>query len=48
MKAPEAHKIVDKIRKICQEHGLWITVKEREQPDLKWILIEEISIKVDK
>uniref|UniRef100_A0A6H1ZS10 Uncharacterized protein n=1 Tax=viral metagenome TaxID=1070528 RepID=A0A6H1ZS10_9ZZZZ len=48
MKASDAFKIVDKIDKICKDHGLWISVKTEKKPDLKIIRIEEISIKVDE
>ena len=48
MKEPEARQIVEQFKQLCVKHNLWISVKEEHQPDLKWIRIEAISIKVEK
>lgn len=34
------------IERICQKYGLWFKVEHLKQPDLRLILIKEISIKV--
>ena len=47
-KPDEAWNIVNKIKAICKEEGLWIFVKTEEKPDLEMIRIEEISIKIDE
>lgn len=44
----QAWEIVEKIRQIVKEHGLWVTVLTEEKPDLKMIRIQEISIRVEK
>lgn len=47
MREIEARQVAEKIRNICKEHGLWCIIEEQHKPELKMILVKEISIKVD-
>lgn len=47
MKEIEARKVLEQIKELCAKHGLWLDVREVRQPKLKWIKVQEISIKVD-
>lgn len=47
MRKEEAQEVLALIKKVCRKYGLWLTVETEEKPDLKFIRIKEISIKID-
>jgi len=47
MDKAKALDLVKEFESLAQKHGLWITVLTEKKPDLKWIRIQEISIKVE-
>ena len=47
MDEPKAMNVLNEFKALAKKHGVWITTVMEEKPDLKWIRIQEISIKVE-
>jgi len=46
LSAQEANRIIQNIKNVCQDHGLWLTIESEHRPDLKFVRCN-ISIMVD-
>ena len=46
MKQAEALKVLEEIEAVCKKHGLHYVVEFQKRPELRFINIKEISIKV--
>lgn len=46
MTIEQALEVQREFERLCNKHGLWLTVEHEKRPDLKVIRIKEISIKI--
>jgi len=44
----KAMRALQEIRNLCDKYNLWRDIRFKEQPDLTWIILEEIRIKIDR
>ena len=44
----KALRVVQEIRNLCDRHGIWRDIRFIEQPDLAWIIVEELKIKIHR
>lgn len=42
----QALQVLEEVEAVCRKHGLYTTVERQNMPDLKWIVIKDIKIKI--
>ena len=47
MTEAKARKILNELKKVCEDNGVWFNFTEFRHPHLNMIKVNEISIKID-